>query len=95
MSVYVDPAQWEWRGFKWCHLLADSLEELHMFAQQIGTPRFVFQCPPKTRFPHYDLPEWKREQALQQGAIAVDRREIVIRARLLRAEFLLLFPDSQ
>lgn len=28
MAVYVDDAVWPWRGQLWCHLLADSLDEI-------------------------------------------------------------------
>jgi len=43
MSVYVDNLQVtgafenpKWRFPKFCHLMADSLEELHLFASKIG-----------------------------------------------------------
>jgi hypothetical protein len=29
MAVYVDSAIWAWAGCRWCHLLADDLDELH------------------------------------------------------------------
>ena len=32
MAVYVDEAIWQWQGRKWCHLLADEIDELHRFA---------------------------------------------------------------
>ena len=36
MAVYVDDAFWPWQGLKWCHLLADDLDELHRFAASLG-----------------------------------------------------------
>jgi hypothetical protein len=36
MAVYVDNMQIEWRGKKWCHLVADSIDELHVFAKNLG-----------------------------------------------------------
>jgi hypothetical protein len=38
VAVYVDDAIWDWQGLKWCHLLADTEEELHRFAQ-LCSPR--------------------------------------------------------
>ena len=32
MAVYVDDALWQWHGLRWCHLLADDIDELHRFA---------------------------------------------------------------
>jgi hypothetical protein len=39
MVVYVDQAMWDWQGLKWCHLLADDLDELHRFAASLGIKR--------------------------------------------------------
>lgn len=92
MSVYVDEAVWEWRGKKWCHLLADSLDELHAFAAKLGMQRAWFQS--EGRYPHYDLTENKRTVALDLGAIAIDRRKTIEVARKLREEFLRPPPQS-
>ena len=27
MAVYVDAAIWRWKGLRWCHLLADDVDE--------------------------------------------------------------------
>jgi hypothetical protein len=73
MSSYVDPL-WErntskgWRWKKSCHLFADSLEELHDFAQKIGMKKEWFQ---DGRLPHYDLTLTRRKEAVKQGAIEV------------------------
>ncbi len=48
-------AIWRWAGHKWCHMLADSEEELHRFAAMIGVHRLLYQGPPKTSAPHYDI----------------------------------------
>jgi hypothetical protein len=74
LAVYVDPL-WErtpkkgWRWNKSCHLFADSLEELHAFAETIGMKREWFQ---DTKLPHYDLTEARRHKAVKEGAIEVD-----------------------
>jgi len=88
MAAYIDAPLWSWMGLRWCHLLADSLDELHEFADQLGLPRMVFQCPPHARFPHYDLSPWRRRRALRLGAIEIGHREVVHKARRLRHEFL-------
>jgi hypothetical protein len=78
MAVYVDPLMGcvptaRWRFTKSCHLVADSLEELHEFAGQLGLKRGWFQS--KSRVAHYDLTENKRKQAIVLGAIELSRRE--------------------
>jgi hypothetical protein len=57
---------------EWCHLLADTLEELHGFALQIGLKRAWFQ---NKKFPHYDLVPSKREIAVCFGAKEINIRE--------------------
>ncbi|WP_122711357.1 DUF4031 domain-containing protein, partial [Pseudomonas viridiflava] len=51
MTVYVDEEGIRWRGREWCHLVADSLDELHAFAARLGLRRSWFQS--KTYYPHY------------------------------------------
>lgn len=85
MAVYVDDAIWTWQGRKWCHLLADDVDELHRFAARLGLHRASFQGPPKSATPHYDLTAWEGRRALALGAIRCDRAAIVAVARRLRA----------
>lgn len=71
MSVYVDKLRYWPPSSKWsypasCHLYADSVEELHRFAESLGLKRSWFQDRP--RFPHYDLTASKRKLALKKGA---------------------------
>lgn len=73
MSVYVDEALFESRGRRWCHLWADSLDELHAFAARLGLKRAWFQCPPAASWEHYDLTDTKRAQAIRYGAKPTDR----------------------
>jgi hypothetical protein len=77
MAVYVDEAIWHWQGRKWCHLLADDVDELHRFANAMGLHRFSYQGPPKTSKPHYDLTAYERDRALRYGAIECDRAAII------------------
>jgi hypothetical protein len=78
MTVYVDDAVTLWRGQRWAHLMADTLDELHAFAQALGIPRHAFQD--KTSGAHYDVTTELRETALRLGAVAISRhrdRELV------------------
>ena len=69
MATYVDEAIWEWRGRRWCHLTADSDEELHELAARLGLLRQWFQTKPERPWAdHYDLPEEIRVQAIACGA---------------------------
>ncbi len=84
MTVYVDDAIWDWRGRKWCHLLADDIDELHRFANAVGLHRISYQGPPRTNYPHYDITGFERSRALALGAVASDRTTIVVVLRKLR-----------
>ena len=86
MSVYVDDAVVHWRGRRWAHLMADTLAELHAFAERLGIPRRAFQD--KASGAHYDVTAELREDALRLGAIAISRhrdraqvRAVIRRAR--------------
>ena len=71
MTVYVDDAIVQWRGRRWAHLMADTLDELHAFAAALGIPRRAFQD--KRSGAHYDVTEELREQAIRLGAVAISR----------------------
>ena len=81
MPVYVDPlltcipsSNWKWN--KSCHLFADTVEELHVFAKRIGLKRAWFQD--KNKLKHYDLNEIRRIIAVKYGAIQVSKEEAVM-----------------
>ena len=86
MAVYVDEAIWNWQGRKWCHLLADDVDELHRFARAVGLHRISYQGPPRTANPHYDITGFERSRALALGAIACDRTAIVTVLHQLRRQ---------
>jgi hypothetical protein len=73
MTIYVDDAIHPWRGRMWAHLFSTDLDELHAFAARLGLSRSWFQEPPKASWPHYDVVEGRRMQALRLGAVAADR----------------------
>ncbi|MGH2933922.1 MAG: DUF4031 domain-containing protein [Gaiellaceae bacterium] len=81
MTVYVDDARISWRGRSWSHLVADSPDELHRAARQLGLRREWAQ--EKGRTLHYDLPEELRELAVELGlAEPITWRELVGRRQL-------------
>lgn len=66
----------------WCHLLCDDFSEaglasLHLFAQELQLPQRAFHDPPGQPRPHYDLTPPYRQRALQQGALALSRQNVV------------------
>ncbi|GHA79703.1 DUF4031 domain-containing protein [Cognatilysobacter bugurensis] len=71
MTVYVDDAVMPWRGQRWAHLMADSLDELHAFAARLGLPRHAFQD--KRSGAHYDVSAAMRLQAVALGAQPISR----------------------
>ncbi|MFL1490020.1 MULTISPECIES: DUF4031 domain-containing protein [Pseudomonas] len=83
MAVYVDSEEILWRGKLWCHLAADTLDELHSFASRLGLRKSWFQSK---GYPHYDVTVSVRERALRMGAIDADRETIVGRCKQLKME---------
>ena len=84
MAVYVDDAYITagvaYRGrqikSRWCHLTADSREELDLFAKRIGLRPQWIQAAGTWR-EHYDLTEQRRATAVKAGAIEVHWKEYV------------------
>lgn len=84
MAVFVDNERITWRGKLWCHLVADSLDELHAFAGALGLRRSWFQ--ERASYPHYDVTTEVRDRALRLGALEGRKAQIIASARLLRSE---------
>jgi len=78
MSVYVDKPIHPFGRMMMCHMIADTLEELHLMAGSIGIQRKWFQ---NKRVPHYDICKSKRALAVQRGAIELSSLEM---GRLIR-----------
>lgn len=91
MTVYVDNMRMRATvgrlQARWSHLIADTEEELHEFAERLGLQRWMFQDPREDKRPpapdsyaantwHYDVVDTKRRQAIEMGAIAVDLFEL-------------------
>lgn len=66
-----------------CHMVADSIEQLHAMADNIGVSRRHFQN--NGRMPHYDICKAKRGQAIKSGAVEIGRRRLVEIMRSWRA----------
>lgn len=74
MTVYVDDmyrfAWGRYRGMRMSHMIADSEEELHAMADEIGVARRWYQGD------HYDISMTKRQLAVRNGAVELTIREM-------------------
>lgn len=96
MAVYVDDAYIpasvsngpQTHTSQWCHLTADSTEELLAFAKLIGLRRTWIQHP-ATPTEHFDLTLGKRNQAVAAGAIEITSGEAAaqVQAKATNAAF--------
>lgn len=76
MAILVDDCIWPWRDRLWCHMVSDtSLDELHAFARWIGIPMRAFGGD------HYDITAEIRGVAVQEGAIEVSARQVIVALR--------------
>ncbi len=79
MSVYVDQLQQTTPSLRWpyhqtCHLVADSLNELHLMAARLGLRKRWFQN--QASLPHYDLTSNKRALAIRLGAREISWQQL-------------------
>lgn len=72
MTVYVDSAMHPLGRMLMSHMMADTLDELHVMADRIGVDRKHFQQ--HSRHPHYDICKSKRALAVVYGAVPVSTR---------------------
>ncbi len=81
MSVYVDDMHLTSMGkygrMRMCHMVADSVEELHAMADKIMVARQRYQGPPKSVNPHYDICMKMRDRAITYGAIQITMRQAI------------------
>lgn len=90
VAVYVDAAIWPYRGKRYCHMIADTLAELHSFAADIGLKRCWYSAGPprgKAYCSHYDVSEIMREKAIAAGAVPLKRAEFMQRVADLRLTY--------
>lgn len=74
-----------------CHMLADTVDELHAMADRIGVERRWFQG---RKTPHYDVCLSKRAQAVRLGAVEVGRREVVELVKKFRRQGYLVYYEQ-
>lgn len=80
MAVYVDDANIpasvqdgsRTHTSRWCHMMADSVDELVEFARSIGMRVAWIQV--KRSGVHFDLTSGKRIQAVKRGAVEIQTR---------------------
>jgi hypothetical protein len=72
------------RFTRFCHLLADTRDELHEMAETLGVPEKYFQDHP-WRW-HHDLPEPLRARAVELGAREVTLHEVGVLLRRRKAQ---------
>lgn len=78
MSVYIDdmrrparPTRYRGRGTpRWSHLMADTTEELRVFARRLGLDPSWLQHEGGI-LEHYDVTDTVRTKALQMGAVPI------------------------
>lgn len=75
MTVYLDGSRNRFRRMIMCHMIADTLDELHDMAQLIGMQREWFQDG--GRVPHYDVSLERRALAIACGAVVLSRSKFV------------------
>lgn len=80
MAVYIDDAYIHAKVgrivTKWCHLTADSTEELVSFARKIGMkPQWIQHAG--TWKEHFDVTETRRFKAVEHGAVEIGYRDTI------------------
>lgn len=94
MSVYVDdmfmkatvPNGNRSVAGEWCHMQADTREELDAMADKIGLRRSWIQYPDDDVKRHYDVTRPKRAAAVAAGAIEMGMLDLSRMRRQWRAE---------
>ena len=64
--IYIDQPIFKRKNgrVKYCHMTADTIEELHAFAKEACIPRHWFEYS-NSGIPHYDLNPQNREKAIK------------------------------
>ena len=61
----------------WAHMVADSIPLLHKFAEEINIKKCWFENKRGKKRPHYDVRERRIADAIENGALLVDSRDII------------------
>ena len=78
MTVYVDTMRAPFRGMLMCHMIGDTVDELHAMAAVIGMTRNRYQRD------HYDIPMEMKALAIRNGAREIGMRELAAMVYLSR-----------
>jgi hypothetical protein len=78
MAVYVDNMRAVYRGMTMCHMMADTVAELHAMADEIGIDRKWFHD--SMSGPHYDIALSKRALAVAAGATEITFKQMAAMA---------------
>ncbi len=73
--VYVGKRTYKYGRMLMSHMAADSLDELHQMAKNIGVSKRHFQDKPGK--PHYDVCKQNKLKAISFGATEIDDRKII------------------
>lgn len=84
--VYVDDYNAKFGRMIMCHMVADTLEELHAMADKIGMKRHWFQDG--GGWFHYDVSLAKKRLAITHGAVPVTSRELIVKIQEIRQKLL-------
>lgn len=74
--VYVGKNIYQYDRMKMSHMVAESIEELHEMAANIGVAKRHFQNKPGK--PHYDICQKMKKKAIELGASEVSDKEIIL-----------------
>jgi hypothetical protein len=83
MAVYIDATRTHPSG-EWCHMIADTDDELHTMAARLGLRRGWLHVS-SSGIAHYDLRPWQRERAIEFGAIEITSKDLVRRGKQIIA----------
>jgi len=80
LLIYVDEPIYARAGVKkprvlYAHMVADTIAELHEFAEKIGVKKHFFHKSPAAH--HYDINSTQWEKAIREGAKRVSSRELL------------------
>lgn len=93
MGIYVDEPKWLFRGQLYCHMIADTDDELEAMARRLGLRHDWRQEPKRGQaMAHYDLAPSKRALAVQCGAQEVTGRQL---ARMMFPHVAFATPDAR
>jgi hypothetical protein len=82
------PTEITWRGRRTihCHLVADTVDELHTAAGDIGLARNWYQVPGEVFYPHYDVISKRLVERTCRLVPLLEGRELIAMAKRCRED---------